>query len=101
MSAHASALLGALRDAGEDGLPESRVKELGGRYWEAVLRRLCRWHTISEWHGVYYLTNGVEGSHGESYGSAPLGAMAALSTEGQLVLLDVPGSSHYDLDRAA
>jgi hypothetical protein len=59
LSAHASALLGALREAGDEGLPEARVRELGGRFWRDVLRRLCRWHTIGEWQGVYYLTCGA------------------------------------------
>jgi hypothetical protein len=107
LSAHASALLSALREAGADGLPEARVKELGGRHWDGVLRRLCRWHAVGEERGVYYLVNGVQDARGESRDGASYSSPSrsdattstgVLNTDRQPTLFDSPGSSsHYDL----
>lgn len=106
MSAHASALLGALREAGTEGLPESRMAELGGRYWRQALGRLCRWHPIGEMNGWFVLVE-VEGSRGRvAHGCAPdpgalVTSAAALSLDSQLQLPDATAGGHYDLDRAA
>lgn len=56
-------LLRALRDAGDDGVPEHRIIELGGRWWEQRLYELRRsGHVIGETGGVFVLV--VErGSH--------------------------------------
>jgi hypothetical protein len=106
VSAHASALLRALREAGDDGLLEADVVRLGGRYWKQVLNRLCRWHPVGEERGRFYLV-GVEGTGGPDTsaggGKAPsriLGSTGALSTGGQLAL-EIPRPGYYDLDRAA
>jgi hypothetical protein len=97
LSAHASALLGALREAGDEGLPEARVRELGGLHWRNVVRRLCRWHTVSEWQGVYYLTCGTGQAASEAGVPRRTDATPASGLSGPAQLsLDVPtGSPHY------
>lgn len=107
LSAHSSALLQGLREAGIEGLPEERMAELGGRYWRQALGRLCRWHPVGEMNGRFVLVE-VEGSRrgvvdeaGDALGpNTPVTPAAALSPDPQLQL-DVPLGGHYDLDRAA
>jgi hypothetical protein len=49
-------LLSALRDAGDDGVPESEVVILGGRWWKQRLYELRRkGHVIGETGGVFVL----------------------------------------------
>jgi hypothetical protein len=49
-------LLRALRDAGDEGLPESTVAQLGGRWWKQRLYELRRsGHVIGETGGVFVL----------------------------------------------
>lgn len=96
ISGHASALLAALRDAGSDGLPEARVRELGGRYWEGVLRRLCRRHPIGEQGGLYFLVGVGRAAGMPVDGVVRSEAPAGGPSSSCQLSLDVPvGSPHY------
>jgi hypothetical protein len=90
-------LISALREAGDEGLPESEIMALGGMWWRTRLKEIRRWKlaVIGEQDGRYYLVSEreVESDHGEAESGRAEIPMVALSSE-PLVLFP-SGSSHY------
>jgi hypothetical protein len=112
VSAHSSALLAALREAGPEGLDEAEMANAGGLWWRNRVKELQRRPgvTISEWDAKHHLTSepsvertiGVVASGGLAPG-VPKCPDGSLSTEGQLVLLEVdqPATGHHEHDLRA
>lgn len=104
-------LIGALREAGDEGLGESEIMALGGMWWRTRLKGIRRWKlaVIGEQDDRFYLVSApdVESDRGDrlqgEIEGSPVGgwedSTVALDI-GPLVLFP-SGSSHYELDEAA
>jgi hypothetical protein len=100
-------LLNALRDAGDEGVTESDIAILGGRWWRQRLYELRKTgHVIGETGGVFLLVVEREVERaGDTEDSSPSAASERCAVAGSLspepLVLFPSGSSHYTMDEAA
>jgi hypothetical protein len=94
-NAHTSALLAALRRAGEEGLTEAECALWGGLWWRNRVSELCRaGYLVGEQRGVFFLV-GVGRAAGTPVDGEVLSEQPASGPSSTDRLFDMPGASHY------